>query len=213
MNKEKILSLFGDDEETKGHSERVTKIAVNLARKKGFDKKGLETIELAAAIHDVGKIFIEKSILLKPAELTEEEKKIVNQHVKYGYEYCKTLEIPETLKELLKEAAYNHHEKLDGSGYLRNLKGDEISELVRVVAQADIIDALLSDRVYRKALSYEKTRDIIQREVDEGKMDKKIGWIALKYLEELTIDTHPKIENTQGKSITLSPGNKGGFSK
>ncbi len=140
------------DEETEGHSRRVTEMAVRLARAMGMSDEDLAHIRRGALLHDIGKMGIPDSILHKPGPLTEDEWVIMRRHPVYAYEMLSPIAY---LRPAL-DIPYGHHERWDGSGYPRGLKGDHIPLAARVFAVVDVYDALSSDRPYRAAWPREK---------------------------------------------------------
>lgn len=140
------------DMETYGHTQRVTEITVDLARKMGFTEDQIIHVRRGAALHDLGKIGIPDSILLKPAPLDEEEWEIMRKHPLYAYEMISSIFylLPASIIPLY------HHERWDGSGYPQGLKGEEIPLEARIFAIVDVWDALSSDRPYRKAWKKDK---------------------------------------------------------
>jgi HD-GYP domain-containing protein (c-di-GMP phosphodiesterase class II) len=142
----KILEMR--DKETEGHSERVTELTVKLAQAMGVqDTTQLQFIRYGSLLHDIGKIAIPDSILRKPDTLTANERKVMELHTEYAYEWLKDVEF---LQPALDIPRY-HHEKWDGSGYNHGLKGEKIPLSARIFAVADTWDALMNDRTYRKA--------------------------------------------------------------
>ncbi|MDQ3704844.1 MAG: HD domain-containing protein [Chloroflexota bacterium] len=135
------------DKETEGHSRRVTEMTVRLAREMGVGEDELVHIQRGALLHDIGKVGIPDSILLKPGPLTEEEWTIMRMHPVHAYELLR----PITFLEPALDIPYCHHEKWDGTGYPRGLRGDEIPLAARIFAVADVYDALRSNRPYRSA--------------------------------------------------------------
>jgi len=166
------------DLETKGHTMRVTHMTVGLARSIGFSEDELIHIRRGAILHDIGKIGIPDSILLKPGKLTEDEWKIMRQHSHYGYEMLLPISF---LKPALDIVIY-HHEKWDGSGYPKALKGKDIPLAARIFSVVDVWDALTSNRPYRKALPEEKALDMILEEsgthFDPDMVDAFINYIS-----------------------------------
>jgi putative nucleotidyltransferase with HDIG domain len=148
------------DKETEGHSQRVTTLAVRLAEAMGVPKKELAYIRWGALLHDIGKMGIPDAILLKPARLTEEEWAIMRRHPVYAYELLSPIPY---LRALL-DIPYCHHEKWDGTGYPRGLKGEAIPLTARIFAVADVWDALRSDRPYRPAWPAQKAREYIREQ-------------------------------------------------
>lgn len=142
------------DHETEGHSRRVTEATLRLAQRVGIPVGNLAHIRRGALLHDIGKLGIPDAILLKPGKLTVEEMNVMKQHPVYAYEWLS--KIPFLVPVL--DIPFCHHERWDGSGYPRGLKGKEIPLAARVFAIIDVWDALLSDRPYRKALAEDEVR-------------------------------------------------------
>jgi HD-GYP domain-containing protein (c-di-GMP phosphodiesterase class II) len=140
------------DHETEGHTQRVTELAVRLAQVLGLGEKEIVHIRRGALLHDMGKVGIPDSILLKPGPLTDEEWVIMHEHPQYAFDMLSPIEFLSAALDI----PYCHHEKWDGSGYPRGLKGEEIPVAARIFAIVDVWDALCSDRPYRKAWSKEK---------------------------------------------------------
>ena len=148
------------DEETEGHTQRVTDLTLKLARLMGIRDDQLIHIRRGALLHDMGKLGIPDQILLKPGKLTDDEWVIMRKHPVYAYDMLSSIEY---LRPAL-DIPYCHHEKWDGSGYPRGLKGEEIPLAARIFAVIDAWDALTSDRPYRKAWSREKTLAYIREQ-------------------------------------------------
>ncbi len=146
------------DEETEGHTQRVTEMTVKLAEKMGISKRDLVYVRRGALLHDIGKMGIPDHILLKPGKLTDEEWETMRKHPIYAYELLKPIEYLGPALDI----PYCHHEKWDGSGYPRGLAGENIPLAARIFAIVDIYDALTSNRPYRAAWSKEKTLEHIQ---------------------------------------------------
>lgn len=149
------------DGETEGHSKRVAQMTVRLALELGIEGEDLLHIRRGALLHDIGKIAIPDNILLKPGKLTSEEWEPMRQHPVYAYE---TLFSIPYLRPAL-DIPYSHHERWDGSGYPRGLKGEEIPLAARIFAVVDVWDALTSDRPYRKAWQEDK---VVEYLLDQG---------------------------------------------
>jgi putative nucleotidyltransferase with HDIG domain len=148
----KVLGAALDlrDSETEFHCKRVAAFVLKLARAYGIeDKKHLKNIERGAYLHDIGKIGIPDAILLKPAKLTTEEREQIKTHSEMGYRLIKKIQFLEGAAELV----FAHHEFYDGTGYPQGLKGKEIPISARLFSVADTLDAMMSDRPYRKALT------------------------------------------------------------
>jgi len=146
------------DPYTRGHSDRVTRYSLMIAKEMGLDDDFLETLRVSAQLHDVGKIGIEDRILKKPGALTPEEFEIMKTHTTKGANILRP--VPQ-LREMLPGIEL-HHEALNGRGYPYGLKGDEIPLLARVIAVADTFDALTTNRPYQKAFDNTETIRIIQ---------------------------------------------------
>jgi response regulator RpfG family c-di-GMP phosphodiesterase len=148
------------DKETEGHTRRVTDMTIKLAQAMGISDPALRHMRRGALLHDIGKMGIPDSILLKPEALTPAEREIMQQHPAYAYELLKGISY---LREDL-DIPYCHHEKWDGTGYPRGLKGEQIPLSARIFAVADVYDALTSDRPYRKGWSHETTLEYLKLE-------------------------------------------------
>jgi HD-GYP domain-containing protein (c-di-GMP phosphodiesterase class II) len=146
------------DKETEGHTQRVTKITVNLALKMGVPETEIIHIRRGALLHDIGKLGIPDNILLKPGKLTPQEGDIMRQHTTFAYDLLFSIHF---LRPAL-DIPYCHHEKWDGTGYPRGLYGEQIPLAARIFAIVDVYDALTSDRPYRKAWSREETFEHIR---------------------------------------------------
>jgi cyclic di-GMP phosphodiesterase len=148
------------DRETEGHSRRVTQLTVRLAQALGISDNEIMHIRRGALLHDMGKIGIPDSILHKPDKLTDEEWKIMRKHPQLAYDMLYPIEY---LRPAL-EIPLTHHEKWDGTGYPRGLKGEEIPIVARLFAVVDVWDALTSDRPYRPAWSQDEALAYIREQ-------------------------------------------------
>jgi putative two-component system response regulator len=158
------LSLAADyrDDATGRHTKRVSDLAGQIGHELGLPDDEIEHIRLAAALHDIGKIGIPDLVLLKPGELTAEEIALMKTHTTIG---AKVLSGSKSrMLQVAEIIALAHHERWDGAGYPRGLKGEEIPLAARIVALADVIDALASDRPYREAWPMEKISAEIVRQ-------------------------------------------------
>ena len=139
------------DSETHGHSERVVTFSLRLGREYGLNSIQLKALEFGSLLHDIGKIGVPDAILRKPAKLTEEEWERMREHPLHGQQILRGIKFLEGAARVVAQ----HHEKWDGSGYPLGLKEEEIDICARIFAVADAFDAITSDRVYRRAQSYQ----------------------------------------------------------
>jgi putative two-component system response regulator len=167
------------DRETEGHSQRVTELTLRLAQTMNMSEEEMMHFRRGALLHDIGKIGIPDSILHKPASLTEEEWVIMRRHPQFAYEMLSPIEY---LRPAL-DIPYSHHEKWDGSGYPRGLKGEEIPMAARLFAIADVWDALTSGRPYRPAWTEEQAREYI-REQSGKHFEPQVVDLFFKVMEE-----------------------------
>jgi putative nucleotidyltransferase with HDIG domain len=140
---------------TRGHADRVSRIAGAIARELGIAEREIEQIELAGLLHDIGKIGIEDRILMKPARLEADEQELMRRHPIYG---ASILEPSAALRPLV-PIVLSHHENFDGSGYPQGLKGEEIPLGSRILIVADTYEAMTSDRIYRKAPGHDRAME------------------------------------------------------
>ena len=150
------------DEETGAHIRRMGQYAVTLAEAAGWKGQAAADIRLAAPMHDIGKIGVPDTILLKPGKLTPEEFDRMKKHTMIGAQILGVADIP--LIRTAKEIAVSHHEKWDGSGYPEGLAGEAIPECARMVAVCDVYDALVTHRVYRPAFPEEEALAMMTKE-------------------------------------------------
>jgi HD-GYP domain-containing protein (c-di-GMP phosphodiesterase class II) len=125
----------------------------------GLDQNKIDGIHIAGSIHDIGKLSIPSEILSKPTKLTDIEFLLIKEHPRSGYEMLKDVESPWPLAEII----YQHHELMNGTGYPRNLKGDEILVEARILAVADVVEAMTSHRPYRASLGIEAALEEIEK--------------------------------------------------
>ena len=180
------------DEDTKGHTERVTDMAVQFARAMGMDEGEIVHLRRGAMLHDIGKIGIPDSILLKPGPLTDEERKIMQRHTVYAHKLLKPIPF---LRPAL-DIPYCHHEKWDGNGTPRGLKGEEIPLAARIFAVVDVWDALMSDRPYRPAWALPEVTAFI-RSRSGTEFDPQVVDTFLNYLEEEHYGDYPASRDRQ----------------
>jgi PAS domain S-box-containing protein/putative nucleotidyltransferase with HDIG domain len=140
------------DPGTAGHQKRVANLARAIGTQMGLSAERIEAIRFAGVVHDVGKTSIPAEILSKPGRLSDDELRLVREHARFGYEILKNVDFPWPIAEIV----HQHHERLDGSGYPRGLRDGEILIEAKVIAVADVIEAMASHRPYRPALGIEK---------------------------------------------------------
>ncbi len=184
------------DNETAGHSQRVCRYSLEIARAMGWSEKQLESLARGAHLHDIGKLGIPDGILLKPGPLTEEERKFMQQHVQIGFDVVKDIPFLADAAEII----LMHHERYDGGGYPRGLKGKEILVGARIFAVADTLDAITSDRPYRRASSFESAFETIRR-VSGSQFDPQIVDVFLSIPE----DIWPMIARNQRSALQTIP--------
>lgn len=173
-------ALESKDFYTRGHSDRVSSLAVEIARRLEFKDYQLESLRRGGLLHDIGKIGVKESILLKPGRLTDEEMSHIRTHTSRGYDICSPLKSLEPCLPIIR----SHHERMDGQGYPDGLKGDEIPMEARVAAVADCYDAMTTDRPYRGGMTVEEARAIFENEIDSGQWDPKCVSALLTVLRE-----------------------------
>jgi len=156
---EKISMIMEEkDPYTKNHSKNVALISLALADRLGLGDKEKKLLEEAALLHDIGKIGVSDEILNKKGKLTPQEFDIVKKHTEIAYNIFSDINGAELLAKIIR----HHHERMDGSGYPDGLKGEEIPLLSRIIAVADVFDALTSDRPYRPAMSYDEAIKVME---------------------------------------------------
>ena len=176
-----VRALDLRDKETEGHTQRVTILTHRLARAMGVGDAELVHITRGALLHDIGKMAIPDGILLKPGQLTDEERKLIQKHPVYAYEMLSPIDFLVPAIDI----PYCHHEKWDGTGYPRGLKQDEIPFAARIFPIIDVWDALTSDRPYRKAMAHDEVRQLIK--ADSGKHFDPLVVEAFMDLKDLSI--------------------------
>ena len=184
------------DDETAGHSKRVCRYSLEIARAMGWPDKQLESLARGAYLHDIGKLGVPDGILLKPGPLTEDERKLMQRHVQIGFDVVKDIPFLADTAEII----LMHHERYDGGGYPRGLKGEEILPGARIFAVGDTLDAITSDRPYRRACSFQFARETI-RSLSGSQFDPQVVDAFLKIPENIW----PTIARNQRQIAALSP--------
>lgn len=153
------LTIEKRDPYTSGHQTRVSNLAVEIGKKLNWDMQRLEGLRLGALIHDLGKIYIPAEILNRPGKVSENEMSLIKEHPQIGYKIISDVKFPWPVAKMILQ----HHERLDGSGYPSGLIGDDIIDEAKVLAVADVVEAITSHRPYRAALGIEKGIDELNR--------------------------------------------------
>jgi putative two-component system response regulator len=155
----KTLSMIVEtrDPYTSGHEDQVAKIACNIAKEMKLSEEQITAIHVAATLHDIGKISVPSEILTKPGRLNDLEREIIKTHCKVANDLLINIEFPYPVAEII----FQHHERMDGSGYPRGLKGDDIALEARIIGAADVMDAMASYRPYRAALGVDAAMEEI----------------------------------------------------
>jgi len=153
------LTIEMRDPYTAGHQRRVSKLSCVIAEDLGLDASRIEGVRMAGDIHDIGKIYVPAEILSKPGQLSQIEFSIIRTHSQVGYDILKNIEFPWPIAQII----YQHHERQDGSGYPNNLRGEEILLESRIIAVADVVEAMSSHRPYRPSHGVDKALEEIER--------------------------------------------------
>jgi HD-GYP domain-containing protein (c-di-GMP phosphodiesterase class II) len=203
-----VATIDAKDGYTHRHSERVAAFAVRLARELGRDSGELRLIRLAGMVHDVGKVGVPESILNKPDRLTEAEFEQMRLHPIHGANILRHIQNP--LLEGILPGVLCHHERWDGSGYPRRLAGEEIPFLGRLLAVADVLDALSSGRPYRESVSFGEAIETLRRHAGTD-FDPKIVEAAVALHDRGELEVPPESLEAEGirglglPDVALSP--------
>jgi PAS domain S-box-containing protein/putative nucleotidyltransferase with HDIG domain len=167
------------DPYTAGHQRRVTQLAYTIGEEMGLPKDQIEGLRMSGELHDIGKIHVPAEILSKPGQISEAEYTIIKTHSQVGHDILKTIEFPWPVARIVLQ----HHERIDGSGYPFGLKGDKILLEAKILAVADVLEAMATHRPYRPALSVQESLDEITR--NRGKLyDPEVVDICLRLFKE-----------------------------
>jgi putative nucleotidyltransferase with HDIG domain len=177
------------DQETEGHSRRVTAFTIAIARAMGLPKNQIDVIARAAFLHDIGKMAIPDKILNKPGALAPDEIVVMREHCYHGYQILKKIPFLTEAAEIV----YAHQERYDGSGYPRGLKGNQIPLGARMFSVADTLDAITSDRPYRPAQTLQAAREEIER-WSGRQFDPEVVKVFLTVPEKFWIDLRKDID-------------------
>jgi len=162
------LTIEARDPTTNGHCERLAASAVLMGRTLGLAAADLDALHRGGYLHDLGKVGVPDSVLLKPGPLTDVEFALMKRHTEIGDSLCAPLQSLRHVRPIVR----SHHERLDGSGYPNGLRGDEIPALAHIVGVVDVYDAMTSDRPYRRALNAEEATRFLLCEVDQRRFSK-----------------------------------------
>jgi HD-GYP domain-containing protein (c-di-GMP phosphodiesterase class II) len=177
------MAVEARDPYSRGHSDRVGEYAQKIGSEMGLPEESMKILRDASRLHDIGKIGIVDSILVKSGTLSTEERDIINRHPIIG----ETILLPLKTFKLLLDPVRHHHEMLDGSGYPDGLHGDELNLITRVLSIADIYDALTTDRPYRKAMDFNLVKKNFDSFVAKGKIDGEIVSHLYRMIEKGTL--------------------------
>ena len=188
LTQREVLYTLGEfaecrSKEVSRHVARVSKLTALIGKKLGLDNEACDMLQLAAAMHDIGKIAISSELLEKPGPLSDEEWLIVQDHCQFGYKLLSRAKRP--LLQLAAIIAHQHHERWDGTGYPQGLSGENIHLYGRIVAIADVFDALGNSRVYKEAWSLEQIIEYFQQQRGRH-FDPKLTDLLLDNIEEFT---------------------------
>lgn len=189
-----VAALDAREHEVQAHSQRVSVYTVTLAGMMGIRGRELDDIRRGALLHDIGKIGVSDSILLKPGKLTDEEWEEMKRHPYIGYKILEGIKFLEGAAEIV----YTHQERFDGTGYPRGLKGEEIPIGARLFAVSDTLDAMTSDRPYRKALPFDTAWQEIVR-CSGTQFDPEVVRLFLKVPKERWIAIKEEIDKRYGE--------------
>jgi len=167
------------DPYTVGHQVRVSQLATAIAKRMNLSEKKVESIRIASLIHDIGKVSVPSEILNKPGRLTNSEYALVKTHPEIFYKYIKDIDFPVKVADIILQ----HHERINGSGYPKGLKDDQILLEAKIVGVADVVESMNSKRPYRDALGMDKALDEISRN-DSELYDPEVVEVCKKLLRE-----------------------------
>ena len=199
------MSIDARDKITAGHSTRVRMYSTLLAQEIGMDSKDISLLEKAAILHDIGKIGIRDSVLQKEGKLTDEEYKHIQEHVRITHDILSRIYMSADFR-IITEMACSHHEKYDGTGYYRHLKGEEITLGGRILAVADVFDAITSKRHYRDKMPIANVIDILMKgagsHFDKNLVDTFLAIPVNKIVRVFLSESHGKIKPEDEKILS-----------
>lgn len=181
-----VSSIDARDAYTRGHSVRVGHLAADLGRAMGLTSAELQHLQVGGMLHDIGKIGIRDNVLLKPGQLEPAERLAIQEHPRIGLSILERVDLP---PEVIAGVG-GHHERLNGSGYPRGLAGDQVSLFPRLIAVADVYDALITDRPYRAALPLLQVLRMLSDEVERGLLDQDAVLAMCRIAREWEVRRH-----------------------
>ena len=193
-----VNALEASDRFTKGHSERVRLLSVELGKYIGLDYREIELLEHAAILHDIGKIGIDNFILQKQGKLTAKEYSLIKTHPLIGDDILGPIETLEGVRKTI----IQHHERCDGTGYPYGLRGDEISLKSKILSVVDTFDAMMTDRPYRKALSL----SAIKEELKSNAGTQFDSYVVESFVEMMNLNGDRLLAPYAGYNPTFSGG-------
>lgn len=203
-----LSDIASVDEYTYTHSVSTMVYALMIARKLNYTESKLAVLGMGTLLHDIGKMLIDREVMFKEGELSQKEYDYVKMHALYGYQ---TLRRIASMPEQVRQIAYMHHERLDGSGYPQGLLGEELNEYIRIVSIADVYDALTTDRCYRKKWPANKAMDFLM-ERSGKEFDPKLVGLFTQQLAVYPNGSLVRLSNRfmgivskQNKSMPLRP--------
>jgi len=197
------LTLEKRDPYTAGHQERVGLLAALIAQGMGLNEPFQQGIRLAGFIHDIGKIYVPSELLTRPGQLTGLEMSFIRTHPEVGYEIIKDIDFSWPIAEMVRQ----HHERLDGSGYPRSLAGDDIILGARILAVADVIEAISAMRPYRPGLGINSALEELRRGSGQA-YDAKVVEITLAMFADASVRFHIEEEIFHLGSVTSDPNRR-----
>jgi putative two-component system response regulator len=178
------LTIEARDPTTSGHCERMARHVVMLGEAIGVSPSELNSLHRGAYMHDIGKVGVPDSVLLKAGPLSAQEFELMKRHPEIGDRLCEPLQSLRMVRPIIR----SHHERIDGSGYPQGLRGDEVPLLAQIVSIVDVYDALMSERPYRGPLTPDEAAAQVHREMEEGKFDSR-------YVEAFLDAVHPVVKS------------------
>lgn len=181
-----------------GHSERVTLLAVEIAKYMNLSESIIHDIRLGSQLHDIGKVFVPIEFLSKHEKLSDLEFAVIKTHAEKGYNLIKTIPFR---TQIIANIVRQHHERLDGSGYPQHLKGDEILLEAQIVAVADTLEAISFTRNYRKNLGIKKVMQILKEQAEHNELNKKAVTACLNILIDEDLDLSKLLKNAKTQKV------------